>query len=237
MVWFHPHYAGPLLAVLMVLIVQSLRHLRTWRFRQRRIGVGLVRLIAIFSILIEPAAFLIARSTAFFRFWLPSVEWLPPRYTLALLVLLLVLVLMKLKSDDAASLKPQGMRRQANWEFVFMILFVWQACIEQRIVHADYFPRVAIDFSPSRTSVETRLASLPGEHLVLVRYSPQHSVHSEYVYNSADIDHAKIVWAREIPGQDLAPLLAYFRNRDVWVLEPDPSPARLYPYSPQRHMP
>ena len=67
-------------------------------------------------------------------------------------------------------------------------------------------------FSLLRKPVETQLASLPGEHLVLVLYSKDHNSGEEYVYNEADIDHAKTVWAREIPGMDLGPLLTYFRK-------------------------
>ena len=43
----------------------------------------------------------------------------------------------------------------------------------------------------------------------------------EYVYNDADIDHARIVWAREVPGESDDPLMMYFRNRDVWLFQPD----------------
>jgi hypothetical protein len=75
-----------------------------------------------------------------------------------------------------------------------------------------------------------RLDRLPGRHLVIVRYSPQHSVFEEWVYNSADIDGSKVVWAREIPGRDPALLLSYFRDRRVWLAEPDASPPRLLPY-------
>jgi hypothetical protein len=67
--------------------------------------------------------------------------------------------------------------------------------------------------------------------LVIVRYSPSHNVLLEWVYNSADIDRSKIVWAREVPGTDLAPLLAYFSRRTVWVVEPDVTPALLRPYA------
>jgi hypothetical protein len=49
-------------------------------------------------------------------------------------------------------------------------------------------------------------------------------------FPDADIDHAKTVWAREIPGMDLSPLLKYFKNRDVWIYEPDLDDASVAPY-------
>ncbi len=45
-----------------------------------------------------------------------------------------------------------------------------------------------------------------------------------------DIDHAKIVWARDIPGIDIHPLLKYYSDRDVWLVEPDANPPRMTPY-------
>jgi hypothetical protein len=66
-----------------------------------------------------------------------------------------------------------------------------------------------------------------------VRYSKDHNSGEEYVYNEADIDHAKTVWAREIPGMDLSPLFNYFRNRDVWIYEPDEDDSAVRPYSAQ----
>ncbi len=78
-----------------------------------------------------------------------------------------------------------------------------------------------------RAEVIAELNAQPGEHLVLVKYGAERHNVDEWVYNRADIDHSKIVWAREIPGVDLRPLLKYFSNRQVWVVEPDVIPPKL----------
>ncbi len=89
------------------------------------------------------------------------------------------------------------------------------------------------DWRVSRARVIQQLNAMPGQQLVLVCYKLDHYVEQEWVYNAADIDGAKIVWAREIPGRDLQPLLEYFRNRKVWQLMPDTTPVELKMYSGQ----
>ncbi len=83
-----------------------------------------------------------------------------------------------------------------------------------------------------RAKVIQQLDREPGPQLVLVRYKPNHIVDVDDVYNSADIDGSKIVWARDMGEQDNQELLNYYRNRSAWLYEPDQSPPRLVPYSP-----
>jgi hypothetical protein len=91
----------------------------------------------------------------------------------------------------------------------------------------------------NRAMFEAQLRATPGEHLAIVRYFPgadtqqnwAYSRIQEWVYNEADIDRAKVVWARDIPGVDIHPLLNYFRGRRVWLVEPDARPPRMSPYS------
>jgi len=78
-----------------------------------------------------------------------------------------------------------------------------------------------------RAQFAEQLEATPGKHLVIVHYSPQHIVFREWVYNGADIDGSRVVWAREIPGVDMQPLLDYFRGRQIWLAEPDATPPRL----------
>lgn len=82
-----------------------------------------------------------------------------------------------------------------------------------------------------RAPVTAQLKTYPGRHLVIVRYKADHPVQMEWVYNEADIDHAKIVWARDMGPTDNAELIRYFSDRTVWLLQPDESlQPKPYPY-------
>jgi hypothetical protein len=81
-----------------------------------------------------------------------------------------------------------------------------------------------------RAAILKRLESEEGSHLVVVRYGPHHNVGKEWVYNGADIDAAKVVWAREMGRPRDRELLNYYHNRKIWLLEADECPPRLKPY-------
>jgi hypothetical protein len=81
-----------------------------------------------------------------------------------------------------------------------------------------------------RAAVLSRFEQLPGRHLVIVRYSADHNVHREWVYNDADIDAARVVWARETDSASDRRLLSYFSDRRVWLVEPDVRPLRISNY-------
>jgi hypothetical protein len=81
-----------------------------------------------------------------------------------------------------------------------------------------------------RIYVNRQLASIPGKLLVFVRYYPQHIFQDEWVYNAADIDGARIVWARDLGEAENEKLRRYYPGRAVWLLEPDFRPPRLTAY-------
>jgi hypothetical protein len=153
-----------------------------------------------------------------------SVVWFQPHYAAPLTATLFVLLVQALRHLRHAYIKgkPVG---------IFLTRVVVLLAIDWIVIQAGHAARhPMVGWATSRASLVQKLDSLPGQHLVIVHYDPNHNVHHEWVYNAADIDRSKIVWAREIPGQDLHPLLNYFRDRQVWFLQADQTPLELHPY-------
>lgn len=84
----------------------------------------------------------------------------------------------------------------------------------------------------TKKAVVDGLRGMGGEHLVVVHYQLAHNPHAEWVYNDGDIEHERIIWAREMnPASDAALIEHYGRGRSVWLLYADETPPRLEPYS------
>jgi len=158
--YFRPHYFAPGFALLYLILLQCLRHLRQWRWRGQPVGLALVRAVPIIC-----CAMVILRLTAV------------------------------LTHTQIEPVYPRG--------------------------------------NLPRARILSTLEHSPGLHLALVRYWPTHTPDHEWVYNKADIDHAKVVWARDMGDKDNQELLQYFKDRQVWLVEADATPARISPYTSQ----
>lgn len=53
----------------------------------------------------------------------------------------------------------------------------------------------------------------------------------DWVYNEANIDGGRIVWARDMGEERNRELLQYYCNRSVWYLNADEVPPKLMPYA------
>jgi hypothetical protein len=89
-------------------------------------------------------------------------------------------------------------------------------------------PGSAAYLEARHAGIEERLDKLPGDHLVLVHYGPQtmdavrhHRNYQELVYNHADIDRAKVIWARSLGVEKDAELIRRYPDRQVWRVEED----------------
>lgn len=125
-------------------------------------------------------------------------------------------------------------RRQGRktWRVVFAMTLI--LCVVSLAALGIHLSRVDKGlWSSQRASVLADLKQTGKRHLVIVRYSSEHNSEQEWVHNEADIDEAKVVWAREMDAAQNLELVKYFADRLVWLLEPDTETPRLVPYPVQ----
>ncbi len=133
------------------------------------------------------------------------------------------------------SWQPWGKPAGRVLAMLLIALLAGQLSLSGRDEFSRAFMQRSVSFGSGRRSVIQTLERQPGRHLVLVRYTPEHDPGKEWVYNNADIDASPIVWAREMTPEQDRPFFEYFRDRRVWLLEPDASPPKLSPYPREGH--
>jgi hypothetical protein len=80
-------------------------------------------------------------------------------------------------------------------------------------------------FGTERRDVAKTLESLLGKQLAIVRYSSDHNPQDDWGYNAANIDNAKVIWVRDMNPVDNQDLINYYRDRKVWLVQPDSGPS------------
>jgi hypothetical protein len=159
---------------------------------------------------------------------LTTVVWFEPHYAAPLLGALIAILVQALR--HLRKWTPRGRPTGIGLSRA-VVLFVL-ATIPFRV--AASFREAAADPSIQQMAFRAQflrqLEATPGDHLVLIHYGEDHDVGQEWIYNRADINSARVIWARVIPGVDERPLLEYFRGRVVWDVDADSDPPRLSPH-------
>jgi hypothetical protein len=217
--WSWRFYLGPLLSFPLAMLFFSLPRGFTWRDVKPRTRFLLALLgICIAGLLIE--------------------TFYAPHYPAPITGLLILFVIMAMRQ-----LNKWRVRERATGLFLvralptilLMTLALRAAAGPLRIPLKHFYAPAWDQIGPAgfgREEIENRLMQLPGQHLVIVRYRPEHDPFDEWVYNAADIDDSKIVWARELSRSENQELLDYFKNRKIWLLEADEIPPKLTEYTP-----
>ena len=168
-IWFMPHYAAPLTAALLALVLIAMRRVQPWQWHGKPAGIFLTRAVPTICVL------LLALRAAAGPLHLP----LPPEW-------------------------PEG-----GWP-------IW--C-------------TSTPSNQGRAAMLRRLERYPGRQLVIVHYSPDHNVgYNEWVYNRADLNSAKVIWANDMGPAENEKLIHYFNHRHAWLVDADDHPPKIEPY-------
>src|SRR5262249_14976692 len=143
----------------------------------------------------------------------------------------------------AWALVLQAMRRVSIWghrgslKGLFLVRAIVLCCIAVFAITASTLARgnprsfLPIDLTRPNLFRARILNEAQTQHskcLIFVHYRPDHFTEEEWVYNDADIDASKIVWAREMGPEQDERLMQYFSGREIWVLDADVRPPQLH---------
>ena len=120
---------------------------------------------------------------------------------------------------------------------IVLSLFLWMLVpISDRLWNPyaleNYTPSDRTDLPKEidRERLLAQLSRLPGQHLILVHYHVRDVPSKEWVYNRADIDASKVVWARDMGPEANQELLRYYADRRIWYVDRS-SGSVLMPYA------
>jgi hypothetical protein len=150
-----------------------------------------------------------------------QISFLFPHYAAPIACLVVFVVVQALRQ-----VRVGGRRRRSLGAVAPLLLVVW--FISAGITVAEKWPKPD-QWNRQRAAIQARLEATAEQHLVIVRYSDHHLTYQEWVYNRADIDKAPVVWARDMGDAGNSDLLAYFRDRRVWLLQAN-GESELKPY-------
>ena len=157
-----------------------------------------------------------------------SVIWSAPHYAAPVTCVLVLLLVQAIRHSRLMRVAWRPIGLALSWAAVCLLaLDVGAAGAKHRCDPMEW----TCKGDPSRQVIEDKLSHTPGKHLILVRYAKNHNIHDEWVYNGAEIDSAKVLWARELSAEQNARLLDYFNDRKIWLVTPDTNNTALIPYS------
>ena len=159
--FFHPHYAAPLMTTLMVLVTLGFQEMSRLRFLGRGFGVGVVRVAAVYGVLIGPVDFVkfaIAQSPRLSAGW-SAVRPHLPHYWVFVVAAGALAALLVLADRGERTVGAFALLQVVGWLAVLLVILGGQAR------HDDYPFDTGNRDGPFRRPIEQRLDGVPGQHL------------------------------------------------------------------------
>jgi hypothetical protein len=158
-----------------------------------------------------------------------AVTWSNPHYAAPMTCVIFALIVQAIRHLRAMHVSMRPVGRASSRAIVLLLVLDTGISVARRACDPLLWP---CEGDPSRAVIAEKLSRTPGKHLILVRYEHDHNIHDEWVYNGAEIDGAKVLWARELDPAQNAKLFAYFQDHQFWLVTPDSDNTYLAPYAP-----
>jgi hypothetical protein len=213
-------YLGPLLTLPFVMVIATLPMGFSWRSITRE------------------TRFLLAAAGTYFAGLAIEVFFFP-HYAAPLTCVILALLLLALRRLRQWQWhgQPAGrfLARALPLGCAFLLMVRWGAGPLRLPLTPDWPPTWYNEkvVTTDRARMLAQLHASPRKQLVFVRFTPRSKSLYDWVYNPADIDQSKVVWAMDMGAARNQELIDYYKDRQVWLAEPDKDSAKWEPYPGQ----
>src|SRR6266446_2307823 len=153
--------------------------------------------------------------------------WSMPHYAASLTCVIFLLLVQAIRHLRTIRLGGRPIGLALSWAIIYLLAIDAGFSVPRHLCDQLEW---TCKGDPSRTVIGEKLSEISGKHLIMVRYEKNHNFHDEWVYNGAEIDTAKVLWARELDPVQNAELFAYFKDRQIWLVDPDIDNMELIPY-------
>ncbi len=136
-----------------------------------------------------------------------------PHYIAGIAVALILVVTLGLRRMEAMRVQ----RKRLGAELSALILFGWVAmstlAFAADLIERPREPR--LKWAQDRAAIARQYCNDKTQHVLFVRYLPEHSIHQEWVYNGANIDRQAVIWANDLGEQRNRELMTYLNRMKV----------------------
>lgn len=80
-----------------------------------------------------------------------------------------------------------------------------------------------------KAEIEQSAEKLPNKYLAIVSFDAGYSFHDEIVYNKANIENSKLIWAYDLGAEKNEALLSYYKDRKILVIKVSDSQLEINP--------
>jgi hypothetical protein len=116
---------------------------------------------------------------------------------------------------------------------VLIVLGLWIAVREANFIYDPHefygIPAYCLQ-DYERARIVALLERTPGQHLVIVHQRRIYDGGRDWIYNDANIDASRIVWARDMGWDKNKELVSYFQGRQAWYIDQSDGLFQLHPY-------
>ena len=133
-----------------------------------------------------------------------------PHYIAGIAVALILIVTLGLRRMEAMRVQYQRVGAGLSTLILVGWLMMSTLTFAADVIERPREPR--LKWAQARAAIAAHCGNGEAQHVLFVKYLPEHSIHQEWVYNGANIDRQSVIWANDLGETRNRELIRYLNR-------------------------